>query len=117
MWHDEHSKFKSPAELKIKLIDAFPNDISFTENFQVGYLEPPSNTKRWIVDKRDLTIMYDKFIRDTKITLWCDRSKQDNSLDVNKEAVSLQKKKKRSDKVDNDKEMVEIFHTLKEIFC
>ena len=33
MWHDEHSKFKSPAELKIKLLDAFPSDIPSTENF------------------------------------------------------------------------------------
>ena len=51
IWHDEHMQFKSPAEIKIKLLDAFLNEVS---NFQIGYFEPPGNTKRWIVDKRDV---------------------------------------------------------------
>ena len=57
MWHDEHSQFKSPAELKIKLLDTFPEDISNTQDFQVGYFEPPGSTKRWISSNRDIVAM------------------------------------------------------------
>ena len=114
MWHDEHSQFKSPGELKIELLDTFPGDIPTTENFQVGYFEPPCNTKRWIVDKRDLTVMYDKFLPDSTITLWCDRSKQDDSVEVAEKEPVTQKKNKRSDRADIDEETDDIFRNLKE---
>lgn len=70
MWHDEHSKFKSLAELKIKLMDTFPMDLPASANFQLGYLEPPGSTKRWLVDQRDLKVMYDVFKPGSKINLW-----------------------------------------------
>ena len=73
MWHDEHSQFKSPAELKIKLLDTFPEDISNTQDFQVGYFEPPGSTKRRILSNRDIVAMYTTFKPGSKINLWCDR--------------------------------------------
>ena len=52
LWHDEHCKFKS-------LADAFPNDIPTSSDIQLG---SPGNTKRWIVDKRDLRASYVYYI-------------------------------------------------------
>ena len=75
LWHNQHTLFSSPAELKIKLLDAFSNEVPATGNFQVSYFEPPSSTNRWIIDSRDLTAMYSSFSPGAKITLWCDRHK------------------------------------------
>ncbi len=36
LWHDEHCKFKSLADLKIKLMDASPNDIPTSADIQQG---------------------------------------------------------------------------------
>ena len=62
--------FKSPATLKKQLQETFPNDIPSTSNFQLGYLE--GNTKRWIIEEKDLSVMYNRFTKGSKITLRCD---------------------------------------------
>lgn len=113
-WHDEHLQFKSPAELKIKLIDAFPNEVSTNSNFQVGYFEPPANTKRWIMDKRDLLVMYHTFNSGSKINLWC----EGRAASIGEEEMPKRKKKKVAESEqfgeetdDADKE--DVFQALK----
>ncbi len=54
----------------MQIHESFPDDVPSTFDFQVGYLE--GNTKRWIVEKRDLIAMYSTFPSPSKITLWCD---------------------------------------------
>lgn len=70
MWHGVSEAFKTPTTLREKLREAFPHDIPSSTDFQVGYLE--GNTKRWIVEERDLSAMYDSFDDGSKITMWCD---------------------------------------------
>ncbi len=57
--------------LKEKLQEAFPQEISSTADCQMGYFVK-SNTKRWIVEKKDLSVMYESFDIGSDITLWCD---------------------------------------------
>lgn len=110
-WHDETTQFKSPAELKLKLIDSFPNEVPSTSNFQVGYFEPPGNSaKRWIMEKRDLSKMYKSFGDSSKINLWCDRKLQDD--DENEDPVP--KKKKKVIDIEHVQEHIDdIFQNLK----
>ena len=70
MWHGVSGMFKSPLTLRVQIHESFPDDVPSTSDFQVGYLE--GNTKRWIVEKRDLIAMYSTFPSPSKITLWCD---------------------------------------------
>ena len=65
MWHGVSEAFKTPTVLREKLRKAFPDDIS--TDFQIGYLE--GNTKRWIVQERDLSTMYNSFDDGSKITV------------------------------------------------
>ena len=50
---------------------SFPNDVPRVADFQVGYYE--SNSKRWLVDGKDLEVMYSHIESGDKINLWCDR--------------------------------------------
>ena len=111
LWHDEHCKFKSLADLKLKLMDAFPNDIPTSSDIQLGYFESPGNTKRWIVDKRDLRAMYTTFKPGSKINLWCERGKESSSV----ENVPPQppQKKRRTKTEENFEEEDDIFDELR----
>ena len=113
MWHDEHSQFKSPAELKIKLLDTFPEDISNTQDFQVGYFEPPGSTKRWISSNRDIVAMYTTFKPGSKINLWCDRKINSGDEEENDQPRKKKKKSLQSLQTDNERDLDEIFHDLK----
>ncbi len=113
MWHDERAQFKSPAELKLKLIDSFANEVSTTGNFHVGYFEPPGNSnKRWIVEKRDLSTIYSVFEPGSKVNLWCERKVSED--DENENLEPRKKKKKVADKEHVQEDLDEIFHDLKE---
>jgi len=68
-WYDTSEKFNTITNLKLKLIDAFADELS--ETFQLGYLEPPSQAKRWL--KEQLDSMYSKFLKGGRITLWCEK--------------------------------------------
>ena len=70
MWHGVSRKFKSPSALRAQIQESFSSDVPSTTDFQVGYLE--GNTKHWIVEKRDLMVMYSTFQPSSRITLWCD---------------------------------------------
>ena len=58
MWLDNviGQAFQSSDELKRLFQDAFPNELLTLAS--VGYFEPPSGAKRWIIDDRDLQSLY-----------------------------------------------------------
>ena len=60
----------SPSTLRARLQESFPYDMPGTTTFQLGYLE--GNTKRWVVEEKDLDVMYGTLGQNSKITLWCD---------------------------------------------
>ena len=71
-WYDTNEKFDTINNLRQKLIAAFAEELS--ETFQLGYLEPPSQAKRWLQDQRDLDNMYTTFSKGARITLWCEKA-------------------------------------------
>lgn len=44
-WHDVHDTFKSPTELKTRLMDTFKEKLPTTYDFQVGYHTKKGNSK------------------------------------------------------------------------
>ena len=82
VWHDVEELFASLSSLRLKLMDHFPNELAATTctNFKLGYFEPPSNTKRWLVEQRDLQEMYKSFSNGARITLWCERLGSDPTM-------------------------------------
>ncbi len=70
MWHDATEEFDSPTTLKARLVESFPEELSDTLRFQVGYFK--NNAKRWIVESRDLVKMYSAFKKGSEILLWCE---------------------------------------------
>ena len=69
-----NEKLTSIASLKLRLMDTFPTEFPALSsmNFQIGYLEPPSQAKRWLCELRDLQQMYKDLPSCSKITLWCE---------------------------------------------
>ena len=109
MWHSIKHRFKSPEEIKLGLIESFPSEVPSTSTFQVGYLEPPSNTKRWLVEDRDLVAMYEYFESGAKINLWCDAKSSEEASSQENEPPS---KKKKSQRDHQEEETEEIFTKL-----
>ena len=94
MWHSAKHAFKSPTELKVGLMESFPGEVPSTTSFQVGYLESPGSTKRWLVEDRDLIALYNSHEPGSKINLWCDaKIAEENS---NHEREQPNKKKENS---------------------
>ena len=114
MWHGVSESFQHPTNVKEKLREAFRHDIPQAGDFQLGYLE--GNTKRWIVEDKDLCAMYKTFGDGSKITLWCDGISHDTG-DAGKTDESACKRRKTdnqsgpslSDTTEDD----EIFKKLK----
>lgn len=75
--HIMSGKFESITDLKMKLIDCWPEYIGPTTNFQLGYLEGHGNQKRWIVRLEDLKNMYDNCEEGAKIKLWCEAKEKE----------------------------------------
>ena len=115
MWHNVTQAFQSPTALKIKLMDSFPSDIPNSMNFQVGYFEPPNNTKRWIVEERDLETMYGFYESGAKINLWCEARGNQELCNENEPPA---KKKKATTRItqreQKEDETDTIFKQLKE---
>ena len=57
VWHGVDNVFESLIELQEKLIEDFPDKLPSSRTFEVGYLKKKNNTKRWIEDCGDLTVM------------------------------------------------------------
>ena len=96
MWHDENQAFDSPRVLKLKLMEAFPNDVPDHVTFQIGYFEGRNNTKRWIMETHDLEAMYATFKPGSKINSWCEGKSGSVSSDDDSEPPA--KKVKQSTK-------------------
>ena len=118
IWHNVGEIFCSPTALKTKLMESFPDDLP-TTNFQVGYFEPPGNTKRWLIDERDLNSMYACIQSNgsSKVNLWCESIRQDQSTHVCEEHGLPQAKKKKTSSSTKreqiEEETDEIFQKLK----
>ena len=108
MWHNTKCMFRSPEDLKLELMKSFSSEVPSTSSFQVGYLEPPSNTKRWLVEERDLEVMYKVFQPGAKINLWCDAKCDDNSNQENEPPL-----RKKSHRDCQEEEIEEVFSKLR----
>ena len=119
MCHDITGMIQSPTALKLKLMDSFPSDIPSTTDFQIGYFEPPSNTKRWIVDERDMKMMYSCYERGAKVNLWCEAKVKEavpekkHANDENEPPPSA-KRKKATPREQLEEDTDVIFQDLKE---
>ena len=56
IWHETPEIFKTPSQLCDKLRECFPHDVSANPEFKIGYMK--RNNKRWIVEDKDLALMY-----------------------------------------------------------
>ena len=95
----------SVPKLKLALMESFPSDVPRAADFQVGYFE--SSNKRWLVEDKDLEVMYSIFQHGDKINLWCDR-RIESRVDDSCEVVAKKRKQEKSDDCDT------IFRTLQE---
>ena len=68
-WHNMSEKFESFKDMKLKLIDSFPDYVPSTPRFQVGYFEGRGNQKRWAVQLEDLKQLYQSFKEGDSIKL------------------------------------------------
>jgi len=112
-WYDTSEKFSTITNLKLKLIDTFADELS--ETFQLGYLEPPSQAKRWLKEQRDLDSMYNKFLKGGRITLWCEKMPWKEAVDEAEESVEPPAKKKvQTARQRSEEDLDEVFGKLKE---
>ena len=66
------AKFDTVMALRLKLVEAFTDQVPNTVDFSVGYYEGSQQSKVWLVTADDLKKMYEG-IKSGHITLWCDR--------------------------------------------
>ena len=81
----------------------------------MGYLEPPSQAKRWLQEQRDLDSMYTKFAKGARITLWCKKlpcKEVVEEAEVSGEPPAKKKFQTAHEKC--EEELDEIFSKLKE---
>ena len=75
-WHGVKDKFKTPIELKMKLLSSLYEHLPPSceiDSFEVGYMEGRRQTKRRIVSTKDMKNMYKNVPNDDlEILLWCD---------------------------------------------
>ena len=110
-WHNTSERFVSVTNLKLKLIDCFPECVPSSPTFQVGYLEGRGSQKRWIVCSADLTKMYDAFKDGDEIKLWCEaKGKEETRKRTNESREEEPKSKKEK----NDEDEADISDQLKE---
>jgi len=57
MWHNVTRIFESPSDLRMKLMDSFPDHLPVLGDFQIGYL----GTKCWIESPEDLAALNHSF--------------------------------------------------------
>ena len=115
-WHGVGQDFQSLDEMKRLLQDAFPDELpALTSDFYVGYFEPPSGAKRWIIDDRDLQSLYAKRDPGSKINLWCEpKLPEENGDGSGASAQPAAKKKKGTTRESIEVETESVFEQLKE---
>lgn len=87
-WHGVNEKFKTPLELKMKLLSTLSEHLPPTSEidlFEVGYMEGRRQTKRWIISGNDIAEMYKTAPNDHEI-LWRD-GKDVTRVDRKRKAV------------------------------
>lgn len=77
MWHNVTQKFESPSQLRIKLMDAFPDRLPSSGDFQIGYLGK-KGIKHWIESPEDLAALNRTFNSGDEITLWCEARRSES---------------------------------------
>ena len=114
-WHGIGQAFQSSDELNRLLQDAFPDDLpALTSDFYVGYFEPPSGAKQWIIDDRDLQSLYANRDPGSKINLWCEpKLPDDSSTDSGGLSRPAAKKKKGTTRESIELETDTVFDQLK----
>lgn len=100
-WHNMSDKFKTVNEIKLKMIDSFPNHVPSIPTFQVGYFERKGNQKRWLVQTDDIKVMYRSFREGEDIKLWCEKKE---NLKIGNEDDE-QPKSKREKQEDTESEI------------
>ena len=114
-WHGVKQAFESSDEMKRLLQDSFPDDLpALTSDFYVGYFEPPSGAKRWIVDDRDLQSLYANRDPGSKINLWCEPKLPDDNSNSGSSSEPAAKKKKGTTRESIELETDTVFEQLKE---
>ena len=66
------TRFDSVNALRLKLVEAFTDQVPNTVDFSVGYYEGSQQSKIWLVTSDDLQKMYET-VKGEQITLWCDQ--------------------------------------------
>ena len=115
-WHVVSQGFNSSDEMKRLLQDAFPDDLpALTSDFYLGYFEPPSGAKRWIIDDRDLQSLYANRDPGSKINLWCEPKlpEAESSTDSGKSSQPAAKKRKGTTRESIELETDSVFDQLK----
>ena len=114
-WHGVGQAFQSLDELKTLLQHAFPDDLpAMTSDFYVGYFEPPSGAKHWIIDDRDFGSLYANRDPGSKINLWCEPKVPDEHADDScSSSQPASKKKKGTNRESLEGETDVIFEQLK----
>ena len=93
-------------------MDYFPADVPSTATLLIGYFKPPNNVKRWIVEERDLKMMYSLCDPGSKVILWYETKVKNENDENNMPFVS--KKKTSCEVVDHEEEIDTIFQQLQE---
>lgn len=87
------SKFWRDEKATSRCLSRWPPLPAFTSDFYVGYFEPPSRAKRWIIDGRDLQSLYANCDPGSKINLWCEPNlPRENSNSGNSSEPAAKKK-------------------------
>lgn len=106
-WHGVGQAFQSLDELKTLLQHAFPDDLpAMTSDFYVGYFEPPSGAKRWIIDDRDLGSLYASCAPGLKINLWCEPKLPDEHADDVCSSSQPSPKKKKGESLESETDVI-----------
>ena len=112
-WHGMGQAFQISDEMKRRLQDSFPDDLpALTSDFYVGYFEPPSGAKRWIIDDRDLQSLYAKREPGSKINLWCESKLPEENHDDTSQPAPKKKKGTTRESIETETDFV--FRQLKE---
>ena len=104
-WRNMSEKFESVKDMKLKLIDSFPDYVPSTPTFQVGCFEDRGNQKRWVVQLEDLKQMYQSFREGDSIKLWCEAKGKENHLKRANENKDDEPKSKRERQKDIESEI------------
>ena len=65
-------------------------ETDWSNDYNMGYFEGRAHSKQWLVSDKDVKVMYHKFSKGGRVTLWCEN--------IESERSPPSKKKKKKDK-------------------